>query len=61
MTLKSILSATKKFFTTLTKAEVVELLVQLKKDFSRLDARCKKLEQENAELKAQLQKQKRMF
>jgi len=36
----------------------VELIVQLKKDFSRLDARYQKLEQENAELKAQLQKQK---
>jgi len=58
MTLQSILSATKKFFTTLTKSDLVELIVQLKKDFSRLDTRYKKLEQENAELKAQLQKQK---
>ena len=49
MTLKSILSSTKKFFLNLTKAKVVELLVQLQKDYI-------KLEQENAELKAQLQK-----
>jgi len=35
----------------------VKLPVQLRKDFSRVDARYKKLQQENAELKTQLQKQ----
>ena len=44
MTLKSILSSTKKFFLNFTKVKVLKLLVQLQKDYI-------KLKQENAELK----------
>jgi transposase len=51
MTLKSILSSTKKLLFNLSKVKVIELLMQLQKDY-------KKLELENAELKAQLQKKK---
>ena len=51
MTLKSLLSSTKKLFLSLSKVKVVELLVLLQKEYA-------KLEVENATLKAELQKQK---
>jgi len=58
MTLKSILSKTRQFFSALIKKAVLDALMKLQKDFKDLDARYKALKQENAELKAQLQKKK---
>jgi len=51
MTLKSFLSSTKNILTELTKASLIELLLQLQKEI-------KNLEKENNELKEQLKKQK---
>ncbi len=58
MTLTSILSKTKQFFSGRTKKQLLDSLMKLQNDFKNLDARYEALQQENAELKAQLQKQK---
>ncbi len=58
MTLTSILSKTKQFFSGLSKNAILDVLMKLQKDFKNLDARYEALKQENAELKAQLQKKK---
>jgi len=51
MTLKSILSTTKKLLLNLSKIKVIELFMQLQNDY-------KKLELKYAELEAQLQKKR---
>ncbi len=58
MTLTSILSKTKQFFSGLTKNQLLGSLMKLQKDFKNLAACYETLKQENAELKAQLQKNK---
>ncbi len=58
MTLKSILSKTRQFLSNQSKSNILNWLVQLQKDFKDLEARYEALKQENAELKASLQKQK---